>query len=98
MGGWEGWIKEQKEWCSFHVSGTYVQDLRESRSSKKYKSPNAYRAENSTEGKRIAEDIYNGENLEKHEANRQAQIAEDKKSAKLISDAEKFIKKLQKQK
>lgn len=94
MGGWEGWTKESKEWCSFFVSGGYVQDLRESRSSRRYKSPDTYRAKNSTEGKTIAEDVFNSENKEKHEANRKAQIAEDKRSAKIITDAEAFIKKL----
>lgn len=94
MGGWEGWTKDSKEWCSFHVSGGYVQDLRESRSSKNYKSPFAYKAENSTEGKKIAEDIYNDTNLETHELNRQVLLNEGKKFVKLMSDADKFIKKL----
>lgn len=96
MGGWEGWIKEQKEWCSFFVSGIFVQDLRESRSSKKYVSPKSYKAENSTEGKKIAEDIYNGLNKGKHEENRKAQISEDKRFVKFMSDTDKFIKNLQK--
>ncbi len=96
MNGWEGWTKDSKEWCSFHVSGPYIQDLRESRSSKRFVSPDVYRAKDSTEGKKIAEDIFNGENLEVHEANRKAQIAEDEKTAKLIGDVDKLIKKLSK--
>jgi len=46
------------------------------------------------ERKQLAEDLVTGNNFEKHEQNRLDWIAENEKSAKIIQEADEFLKRL----
>ena len=80
---------------AFSIEGTLcVTDLRKNRSSQEWVSPDYYRITDVENGKQIANDLLNGENSENHEANRQAWIAEQEKTSRLIKDVDKLIEQL----
>ncbi len=88
---WEGTVKGDKE-ATFFVQGRgFVTDIRESKKSETFIHPKHYKISETDEGKRLAEDLVNGTNFEKHEANRLALIAESQRTAKLIQDTDKLI-------
>jgi hypothetical protein len=91
---WEGTVKGDEEATLFVQGRGAVTDVRESRKAKDFRHPNHYKISSVDEGKRLAEDLVNGDNVEKHEANRLAWIADGERVAKLIQDADELIKKL----
>lgn len=93
---WEGTIKGDIEPSLFIEGGLCVTDLRESRKSKTYVPAKYYKIIGLTkdEAKRLAEDLVNGWNFDKHEQNRLEWEADNEKSAKVIQDAKEFLKKL----
>jgi len=81
---------------AFIISGRLcVQDFREMKESSEWVPPKAYRldinGDTTAEAKIIASDLLNGLNVEKHQDNWQKWDDENKKSAILIRDAQKFL-------
>ena len=96
MNTWEGTLKGDKEPLLFINGRLCVTDLRKSKKSKIFISPKCYKLNGMSieEAKRLAEDLVNGDNFEKHEANRLDWIAEQNRTTKLIADADELLKSL----
>ncbi len=88
---WVGTVKGDTDYTLIVQGRGCVTDVRASRKLKEFIHPNHYKISSVEEGKRLAEDLVNGDNFELHEKNRLAYIAETKRQAKVIEDTEKFI-------
>lgn len=87
----EGFVDEE---LSFHISGRLcVTDLREYKTAKEWIAPIHYTIESHEQGKDIANDLLNSLNVELHEANKQAWLDREQRTAKIIADADKILKK-----
>jgi len=97
---WEGTLKGDTDPLLIICGRLCVTDLRESRKSAVCISPKYYKITGLTkdEAKRLAEDLVNGWNFEKHEKNRLEWIADEEKTMKVIEEAEAFIKSLKERK
>lgn len=90
---WEGYVNGD---LAFSVEGTLcVTDLRESRRTSTFVVPKHYKIQSKEEGKTIAFELVNNFNLDKHKENYDKWEAASQKTAKLIADTDKLIKKLQ---
>lgn len=96
MNTWEGTVKGDKEPLLFIGGKLYVTDLREFRNSETWTSPKHYKITDLTleQAKELAEDLVNNINVEKHESNRLAWIAENERSVKVIAEAQEYLNKL----
>ena len=100
MNCWSGYTDPKKttldDDAAFSIEGRYcVTDVRETKASKEPILPKSYLISSIEEGKKIAEDLHNGINLEKHQANYEAMEAKSQKTVDVISEATDLLKSIQ---
>jgi len=95
---WEGTVKGDLQPLLFICGKLCVTDLRESHNSTTFIHPKHYKIIGLSlkEAKTLAEDLVNNVNIKKHEQNRINWLKEQEVTAKIIKNAEEFLKTLNK--
>lgn len=93
---WEGTLKGETEPVFFIEGLLCLTDIREIIRPNFGDSCHYYKIDTIEEAKELAEDLLNGNNKEKHEANRLKWVAEQEATAKLIQETDELLKSLRK--